>query len=260
MDDVSAWQHRPLDDVYPVVFLDALVLKIRDGGSVQRRACYLALAIAMDGERDVLGMWFQETEGAKFWMQVLTRAQTPRRPRHPDLLRRRSQRVPRGDRGGVPADHGADVHRASDPPQPEYVPRRAIRRRSTKDLKPIYTAIDADHARAERSSASRRNGAQQLPVVTGVARSWEYVIPFLAFPPRSAGSIYTTDESVKCGGLGFGGFLGDGSVAAGAGRAADRRRSRAVSAGGSDQDAAGSGRGRAIGAWRRRLRPGVSWR
>ncbi len=72
MDDARAWQTRPLDDVYPVVFLDALVLKIRDGGSVQRKACYLALAINMDGEREVLGMWFQANEGAKFWMQVLT--------------------------------------------------------------------------------------------------------------------------------------------------------------------------------------------
>ena len=72
MDDARAWQTRPLDDVYPVVFLDALVLKIRDGGSVQRKACYLALAINLDGEREVLGMWFQANEGSKFWMQVLT--------------------------------------------------------------------------------------------------------------------------------------------------------------------------------------------
>ena len=72
MDDAREWAKRPLEDVYPVIFLDALVLKIREGGSVQRRACYLALGITVDGDRDVLGMWFQETEGAKFWMQVLT--------------------------------------------------------------------------------------------------------------------------------------------------------------------------------------------
>ena len=72
MEDVREWQQRPLDDVYPVVFLDALVLKIREGGSVQRRACYLALGVTIEGERDVLGMWFQEAEGAKFWMQVLS--------------------------------------------------------------------------------------------------------------------------------------------------------------------------------------------
>ena len=56
--------------------LDALVLKVRDGGSVQRKGCYLALAISMDGEREVLGMWFQDSEGAKFWMQVLTELKT----------------------------------------------------------------------------------------------------------------------------------------------------------------------------------------
>jgi putative transposase len=73
MEDARAWQTRPLDDVYPVVFLDALVLKIRDGGSVIRKACYLALGINLDGDREVLGLWFQDTEGAKFWMQVLVR-------------------------------------------------------------------------------------------------------------------------------------------------------------------------------------------
>jgi putative transposase len=72
MDDARAWQQRPLEDVYPVVFLDAFVLKIREGGSVQRRACYLAMGVGLDGSRDVLGMWFQEAEGSKFWMQVLS--------------------------------------------------------------------------------------------------------------------------------------------------------------------------------------------
>jgi transposase-like protein len=71
MDDVREWAKRPLEDIYPIVFLDCMVIKIRDGGSVQRRALYLALGVTLDGDRDVLGMWFQETEGAKFWMQVL---------------------------------------------------------------------------------------------------------------------------------------------------------------------------------------------
>ena len=71
MDDVREWGKRPLEDIYPIVFLDCMVLKIRDGGSVQRRALYLALGVTLEGERDVLGMWFQETEGAKYWMQVL---------------------------------------------------------------------------------------------------------------------------------------------------------------------------------------------
>ena len=71
MDDAREWAKRPLEDIYPIVFLDCMVLKIREGGSVQRRALYLALGVTLEGDRDVLGMWFQETEGAKFWMQVL---------------------------------------------------------------------------------------------------------------------------------------------------------------------------------------------
>ncbi len=70
MDDVREWAKRPLEDIYPIVFLDCMVLKIREAGTVQRRALYLALGVTLEGERDVLGMWFQETEGAKFWMQV----------------------------------------------------------------------------------------------------------------------------------------------------------------------------------------------
>ena len=115
MDDARAWAARPLEDVYPVIFLDALVLKIREGGSVARRACYLALGVTLDGDRDVLGLWFQESEGAKFWMQVLVRAQASRRQRHPDLLRGRPEGVPGGDRGDLPHHDGPDVHRAPDP-------------------------------------------------------------------------------------------------------------------------------------------------
>ncbi len=59
MDDVREWGKRPLEDIYPIVFLDCMVLKIREGGTVQRRALYLALGVTLDGERDVLGMWFQ---------------------------------------------------------------------------------------------------------------------------------------------------------------------------------------------------------
>ena len=76
MDDVRDWCKRPLEDIYPIVFLDCTVLKIREGGTVQRRALYLALGVTLDGDRDVLGMWFQETEGAKFWMQVLSDLKT----------------------------------------------------------------------------------------------------------------------------------------------------------------------------------------
>jgi len=76
MDDVREWAKRPLEDVYPIVFLDCMLLKIREGAMVQPRALYLALGVTLDGDRDVLGMWFQETEGSKFWMQVLNDLKT----------------------------------------------------------------------------------------------------------------------------------------------------------------------------------------
>lgn len=70
--DAKAWQNRPLERVYPIVYLDGLIVKIRDGHTVRNQACYVALGVNLDGERDVLGLWFQATEGAKFWLQVLT--------------------------------------------------------------------------------------------------------------------------------------------------------------------------------------------
>ncbi len=72
LEDAKAWQTRPLEAVYPILYLDALVIKIRDGQAIKNFSCYLAIGVNTDGERDVLGMWFQRSEGAKFWLQVLT--------------------------------------------------------------------------------------------------------------------------------------------------------------------------------------------
>ena len=192
MDDARAWQTRPLDDVYPVVFLDALVLKIRDGGSVQRRACYLALAISMDGERDVLGMWFQANEGAKFWMQVLT-----------DLKQRGVQDIliccvdglkgfPEAIEAVFPQTtiQTCIVHLIRH--ILKYVPRRQYDA-VVKDLKPIYTAIDADGALVALEAFEEKWGAQ-LPVIGQAWRSaWEHVTPFMAFEPEVRRVIYTTN-------------------------------------------------------------------
>ncbi len=192
MEDARAWQTRPLDDVYPVLFLDALVLKIRDGGSVQRRACYLALAIGIDGEREVLGMWFQASEGAKFWMQVLT-----------ELKQRGVQDIliccvdglkgfPEAIEAVFPQTtvQTCIVHLIRH--SLKYVPRRQYDA-VVKDLKPIYTAIDADHALQALEAFDQKWGAQ-LPVITKAWRdAWEHVIPFLAFEPEVRRVIYTTN-------------------------------------------------------------------
>jgi putative transposase len=192
MDDVREWQNRTLEDIYPVLFLDCMVLKIRDGGSVQRRACYLALGVGIDGERDVLGMWFQEAEGAKFWMQILTE------------LRDRGVKdiliccvdglagFPEAIEAIFPKTtvQTCIVHliRAS----LRYVPRRdydAV----VKDLRVIYTAIDADRALHALDAFEQKWGQKFPPVVRAWREAWEHVIPFLAFPPEVRRVIYTTN-------------------------------------------------------------------
>ena len=192
MDDARAWQQRPLEDVYPVVFLDALVLKIREGGSVQRRACYLAMGVGLDGSRDVLGMWFQETEGAKFWMQVLS-----------ELRHRGVQDIliacvdglkgfPEAIEAVFPQTtvQTCIVHLIRN--SLKYVPRREFAD-VARDLKPIYTAIDADAAHQELERFDEKWG-KRFPVITQAWRdSWEYVTPFLAFPPEVRRVIYTTN-------------------------------------------------------------------
>jgi putative transposase len=192
MDDVREWQQRPLDDVYPVLFLDALVLKIREGGTVQRKACYLALGVTVEGERDVLGMWFQETEGAKFWMQVLNE------------LKQRGVRdiliccvdglkgFPEAIEAIFPATtvQTCIVHLIRH--SLKYVPRRE-REQVARDLKPIYTAVDADHAQAALETFDEQWGTR-FPVITQAwLNAWEYVTPFLAFPPEVRRVVYTTN-------------------------------------------------------------------
>ena len=124
------WGNGRLEQIYPILYLDALVIKIRDGQAVRSFACYLAIGVNLEGDRDVLGMWFQETEGAKFWMQVLTDLKQRGVQRHADLLRRRADRVPRGDRGDLPQDDRADVHRPPDPQQPQVRAPQASASRS----------------------------------------------------------------------------------------------------------------------------------
>jgi putative transposase len=192
MEDARAWQSRPLEDVYPVVFLDCMVLKIRDGGSVQRRACYLAMAIGMDGEREVLGMWFQANEGAKFWMQVLT--ELKQRGVNDILIACVDglKGFPEAIEAVFPATtvQTCIVHLIRH--SLKYVPRRHYEQ-VTKDLRPIYTAIDADGA-LNALEAFEEKWGQQIPVIGQAWRNaWEHVTPFMAFTPEVRRVIYTTN-------------------------------------------------------------------
>jgi putative transposase len=192
LEDVRGWQQRPLEDVYPVLFLDCLVIKVREGGTVQRRACYLALGVTLDGDRDVLGMWFQEAEGAKFWLQVLN-----------DLKQRGVQDVLIACVDGL--NGFPDAIEAVFPDtwvqtcivhlirhSLRYVPRRE-REQVARDLRPIYTATDADAAREALEQFDERWGERFPPITKSWRDAWEQVIPFLAFPPEVRRVIYTTN-------------------------------------------------------------------
>jgi putative transposase len=194
LDDIREWQQRPLDDVYPVVFLDAMVVKLRDGGQVQRKACYLALGVNLDGEREVLGMWFQDTEGAKFWMQVLS-----------ELKQRGVQDVLIACVDGLKGFPEAIEAVFPDTWVQTCIVHlirhslrfvgRGQRDKVVKALRPIYTAPDADQAAAALDAFDREWG-QRYPVITQAWRAaWEQIVPFLAFEPEVRRVVYTTNAA-----------------------------------------------------------------
>ena len=192
LEDAKAWQTRPLEQIYPILYLDALVIKIRDGQAVRNFACYVAIGVNLEGERDVLGIWFQHTEGAKFWLQVLT-----------DLKQRGVQDVliccvdglkgfPEAIEAIFPKTtvQTCIVHLLRH--SLKYVPRRE-REEVARDLKPVYTAKDADAAQEALERFDEMWG-QRFPVITKAwLDAWEYVIPFLAFPEEVRRVIYTTN-------------------------------------------------------------------
>jgi transposase-like protein len=192
LDDVKAWQTRPLDAVYAIVYLDALIVKIRDGNSVRNHACYLAIGVNLDGERDVLGIWFQKTEGAKFWLAVLT-----------DLKQRGVADIliccvdgltgfPDAIEAVFPQTEVQTciVHLVRS--SLRFVPYKD-RKRVAADLRKIYTAVDADHA-ADELTAFAETWDERFPTISrSWLEHWEHVTPFLAFPPDVRRIVYTTN-------------------------------------------------------------------
>lgn len=192
LEDVGAWRTRPLDAVYAIVYFDALWVRVREDRSVRNRACYLAMGVTCDGEREVLGIWWQETEGAKFWLAVLN-----------DLQRRgvRDVLIACVDGlAGFPDAIGAVfpqtwvqtciVHqiRAS----LRYVNYRD-RRQVAKDLRPIYTAANAEEAEKALAAFDKRWGVQYPMIAQGWRANWEHIIPFLSLPGELRRAVYTTN-------------------------------------------------------------------
>ena len=196
--DVTAWQQRALEPMYPVVFFDALRVKIRDEGTVRSKAVYLALAILPDGSRDILGIWVEQTEGAKFWLKVFTDLQT-RGCR--DILIAVTDGL-KGMSEALAAVYPATTLQTC----LVHLIRHSldfatwkVRKELAAALRTIYTASDADLAAVALEAFAAGPWGQRYPaIVASWRRAWAHVIPFFAFPPDVRKVLYTTNalESV----------------------------------------------------------------
>lgn len=199
MSEVTAWQSRPLETMYPVVFFDALRVKIREDAVVRSKAVYLALGILPDGSKDILGLWIENTEGAKFWMKVFNDLKT--RGCNDILIA-----VTDGLKG-MPEALAAVFPATTLQTCIVHLIRNSLDYASWKDrkalaaaIKPIYTAPSAEAAQAELQAFEGGAWGIKFPTVAAAwRRAWDKVIPFFAFPPEVRKVIYTTNaiESVN---------------------------------------------------------------
>jgi len=197
--EITAWQSRPLEPMYPVIFFDALRVKIREDNVVRNKAVYLALGVRPDGSREILGLWIENTEGAKFWMKVFNDLKTRGVA---DIL----IAVTDGLKGmaealavGYPATtlQTCIVHLIRN--SLDYASWKE-RRTLAAAIKPIYTAASAERAEEALSAFEAGPWGERFPTVAAAwRRAWSNVIPFFAFPPAVRRVIYTTNalESVN---------------------------------------------------------------
>lgn len=191
--EIAAWQARPLERVYPVIFFDALRVKIRDEGTVRNKAIYLALGVVRDGTREILGLWIEQTEGAKFWMKVFS-----------DLKSRGCQDILIAVTDGL---KGMSEALAAVYPATTlqtcivHLLRNSLEFANWKERKPlatalraIYTAASADAAMTALDEFERGPWGTRFPtVVASWRRAWANVIPFFAFAPEIRRVISTTN-------------------------------------------------------------------
>ena len=199
MAEVTAWQSRPLEPMYPVVFFDALRVKIKEDAVVRNKAIYLALGVLPDGSRDILGLWIEGTEGAKFWMKVFNDLKTRGVA---DILIAVTDGLK-----GMPEALAAVFPATTLQTCVVHLIRNSLDYASWKDrkllaaaIRPIYTAASAEAAEAELDAFERGPWGQKFPtVVAAWRRAWSHVIPFFAFPPQIRRVIYTTNaiESIN---------------------------------------------------------------
>lgn len=194
LDEVLAWQQRPLEALYPVIYLDALVVKVRDGAHVANKAAHIAVGVDIDGVKHVLGIWIQAAEGSKFWAGVC--ANLANRGVKDVLI------VCCDGLTGLPEAIEATWSRATVQTCVVHLIRASMRFVNYADrkafaaaLKPIYTAADADAARLVFEAFRDSTWGRKYPhAVATWQAAWERFTPFLAFPPELRRVIYTTNS------------------------------------------------------------------
>ena len=192
LDDVKTWQSRPLDAVYPIVYLDAIRLKLRSSGHVQNQAVYLALGINLEGHKELLGLWIGETEGSKFWLSVLT-----------ELKNRGVQDILIACVDGLKGFPDAIetlfprteiqlciVHMVRS--SLKYVSWKE-RKVVARDLKTIYKAASAEEAEHALEAFAETWDARFPQISKSWRTRWQNVTPFFAYPPEIRKVIYTTN-------------------------------------------------------------------
>lgn len=194
LEEVKAWQSRPLEEIYPIIYLDALVVKVRDGHQVRNRAAHIAVGVDLDGVKHVLGIWVQAVEGAKFWAGVCAE------------LRNRGVRdvlVACCDGlTGFPEAIEATWPQTTVQTCTVHLIRAAMRFVSYQDrkrvaaaLRPIYTAPTIEAAETELLAFAESDLGKKYPAAVATwENAWERFIPFLAFPPELRKVIYTTNS------------------------------------------------------------------
>ena len=192
IEEAREWQNRGLDEIYPIVYLDALHLKIRDGGQVRNKAIYVVIGINLEGRKEVLGLWVAQTEGAKFWLQIVT-----------ELKNRGVKDILIACVDGL---KGFPEAIESVFPKTEvqlcivHMVRHSLnyvgwkeRKEVASDLKLIYRASTEEQAKAELERFANKWDAKYPSISQSWRRNWERIIPFFSHPPEVRKVIYTTN-------------------------------------------------------------------
>lgn len=191
-EEVRAWQNRPLDPIYPIVYLDALLVRMRDNGQVHNRAVYVAIGVNLEGVKEVLGLWTSAHEGAKFWLQVLT-----------EVKNRGVQDIFIACVDGLKGFPEA-IEAVFPQVQVQlcivHLVRQSLhyvswkqRRTAAADLRSIYTAPTAEEAARQLDALAAKWDATHPTISQVWRRNWERITPFFAFPAEIRKVIYTTN-------------------------------------------------------------------